>query len=130
MISTKLTRVTPIYSFAKCMMFLACLAMIAKPVVHAQVMSSHSEDGWVWLCTSQGLKYVNLNADDTEKSSNQAKQHSDGSCCLYDDEAESQAGLVSQDSFVGQSNIFFFYTFLRRHSFLFRHTRAPPFYRS
>lgn len=122
----KLIRLKPTNSIAKFLVYLACLAMVSNPIVHAQAMSI-SDEGWAWLCTSQGLKYVNLNADSDEESQGHIKQHNEGSCCLYDDESASVTVVVNHSDFIRQNFILSIYEFSPNNSFLYHFTRAPPF---
>lgn len=102
--------------------------MLWNPIAHYHVMSgSSNDDGWVWLCTGNGYRYVNFDADNTEPPPDSPPELRSPPCCLYD------AAPESEFVFVRPNQTFYYLAELSFYQLpppdLFTHysSRAPPF---
>ena len=71
--------------FTKLLTCLLCLVMLGNPTAQSHVVSS-DEDGWIWVCTGSGFRYVNINKDHKgpPPAPPESQQSNSCSCCLYD----------------------------------------------
>lgn len=122
-------RSKPTNLIAKVLAFLACLVMVASPIVHAIPMAN-GDDDWVWLCTGKGYVYVNFNADNSDTSNEeppeQPKKLGGASCCLYDAAPDAELVVFSNTEIQTQLTVFQIYRIPFGNSFTHYSPRAPP----